>query len=257
MAEDMRTVESADGCVIAWYPGSGVGPRLLCVGGAFSGRTLWDGLIACLPGVPVHVVERRGHGLSADRPGSGPADEVADVHAVLREIGEPVVLVGHSSGALLALRAAVDAPLVRGVVAYEPPPPPPIAGVEDRLRALLAAGDRAGAVTRFLVDAVGMPERLARARLTAPGAESDLAMAHTLVHDVQLAEESVPAEPSNPVLLLLGDQSPPRMADHLHAVAQRLPHAVVRSLPGQAHFALTAAPELIAPHVLEALTTRL
>jgi alpha-beta hydrolase superfamily lysophospholipase len=49
-------------------------------------------------------------------------NEVNDVLAVAATAGEPVVLAGHSSGAVVALEAALASPAqVAGMVLYEPP----------------------------------------------------------------------------------------------------------------------------------------
>jgi pimeloyl-ACP methyl ester carboxylesterase len=50
------------------------------------------------------------------------ADEVSDVAAIVAEVGERVLLVGHSSGAVIALEAAiVSRARFAGLVLYEPP----------------------------------------------------------------------------------------------------------------------------------------
>ena len=50
------------------------------------------------------------------------AGEVADVLAVTSAVAEPILLVGHSSGAVVALEAAIASPeAFAGLVLYEPP----------------------------------------------------------------------------------------------------------------------------------------
>lgn len=116
-----RTV-SADGTEIAALV-SGEGPPVVLVHGAFgSGETSW---VPLLP----HVTDRYTcYSMSLrGRVPSGPADDLSrdrsidDVVAIAESIGEPVGLLGLSSGALLSLAAAERSDAVAAVAAYEPP----------------------------------------------------------------------------------------------------------------------------------------
>ncbi|HEV2105502.1 MAG TPA: alpha/beta hydrolase, partial [Candidatus Eisenbacteria bacterium] len=105
---------------------AGHGPVVLFVHGAngclhdFAGPLLAD----LARDHTVLALDRPGHGWSP-RP-RGPLDLAANARAVLAAARafagvEPVVLVGHSYGAAVAVRAALDAPqAVRGVVAVAP-----------------------------------------------------------------------------------------------------------------------------------------
>jgi pimeloyl-ACP methyl ester carboxylesterase len=89
------------------------------------------------------------------------AKEVEDVLALAKVLGEPMVIVGHSSGAVVALEALVAAPSAfAGAVLFEPPVatgPEPGDGALERAKAAIAAGKPGTAMQIFVCDAVGMP----------------------------------------------------------------------------------------------------
>lgn len=65
--------------------------------------------------------DRRGYGHAVDQPGPWTVDTHASDLLDLID-GRPAIVVGHSYGSHVALRAAADAPdLIRGVAVYEPP----------------------------------------------------------------------------------------------------------------------------------------
>ncbi|WP_326565890.1 alpha/beta hydrolase [Amycolatopsis rhabdoformis] len=239
-------VTSPDGVRLA-VTRTGAGSPLVLVGGAGGDHTAWDAVVPFLSrSHTVHALDRRGRGGSDDRVGSEVDDEVADVMATCVAAGGEVVLAGHSSGALLALRAARPG-VVRRVVAYEPPAvfTP---GVAQRLRSLVAAGDLAGALTLFRTAAVGLPAAVVGAMRETPQWQEDLALAHTTPYDAAIVEAGFP-EVSVPVRLVLGGASPARMATGVRRYAARV-GAEVRVLPGQQHFAQRTAPGELAAAIL-------
>ncbi len=117
----------------------------------------------------------RGRGDSSATTGHGVADEASDVLAVLRWLGAPVFLLGHSYGALCALLAAAEAPdRVARLILCEPPRPelvtPELREALERLAAgrsmpvLLQAGSESPAEL-FLTDALGAAMPSARVAL--------------------------------------------------------------------------------------------
>ena len=70
-----------------------------------------------------YLPSTRGRGLSAEQPDLSPERRVEDITAFVDSIGEPVVLIGHSRGGVLALGEAARSSAVTAAVAYEPPAP--------------------------------------------------------------------------------------------------------------------------------------
>jgi non-heme chloroperoxidase len=121
-ATRLRQVTSPDGLVLDCAKrGNPGGTPVLFLHGITDS---WRSFEPVLPWLPGHwhtvAVSQRGHGGSA-RPegGYGTRDFAADAAALIEALGlPPVVVVGHSMGAVVALRLAIDRPeLVRGVAA--------------------------------------------------------------------------------------------------------------------------------------------
>jgi pimeloyl-ACP methyl ester carboxylesterase len=97
------------------------------------------------------------------------AQEVDDILAVVRAVGGPVVIYGHSDGGVVALEALVASPSsFAGAVIYEPAAVigPPLAGeggeVLKQARAELVAGKPGKALALFLRDTIKLTPFLAR-----------------------------------------------------------------------------------------------
>jgi pimeloyl-ACP methyl ester carboxylesterase len=105
-------------CAERGVPG---GLPVLCLHGITDS---WRSFEPVMPWLPAHwhtiAMSQRGHG-GSDKPdaGYGTRHFAADAAALIETLGlPPVVVVGHSMGAVNALRLAIDRPdLVRGVVA--------------------------------------------------------------------------------------------------------------------------------------------
>ncbi len=121
----LRSMEvDAGGVRLNVAVGPGHGPPLVCIHGV--GRSGRD-FLPMLPGLvqnwQVLCPDLRGHGQSGRVPGQYlVCDYLRDIGGLLLQIGRPVVLFGHSLGALLSLAAAARWPqCVRAVVAEDPP----------------------------------------------------------------------------------------------------------------------------------------
>ena len=116
-----HSVTSGDGTTIG-YRRFGAGPGLILLNGSMgSGAHLTElaGLLS--DAFTVFVPDRRGRGLSGPyRPGNELRQELEDVAALVSETGAQD-LWGLSSGACLALHAALTIPAIRKIALFEPP----------------------------------------------------------------------------------------------------------------------------------------
>src|SRR5260370_5773275 len=118
----MKSVTSADGTVIA-YAQQGFGPALIVVDGGLRTRGGKGGLGALLaPRLTVFGYDRRGRGDSGDTLPYAVGREIEDIQALIALAGGTAALYGHSSGAALALDAALQlGDSVTRIALYEPP----------------------------------------------------------------------------------------------------------------------------------------
>lgn len=245
-----RWVESTDGTKIS-LESIGDGRPLVVVSGALFASQLWQRVVPLLaPGRRIELMDRRGRGQSGDQQPYAPERELSDLLAVLASVSGPVDLLGHSSGAILALQVAARAPAnLSRLVVYEPPvffaDADRIAeDLPERLEALLAEGKREAAVETFLREG---PRASATelSNMKAGPAWSSMVklLAHTVPYDSRI-QRAYAADPSDlarvqiPTLMLLGGASPPRMRAAAETIAGRLPNARVSEIPGQQHVAM-------------------
>jgi pimeloyl-ACP methyl ester carboxylesterase len=219
--------------------------------GLDDGRS-WQRVVAALePRYRVVCEVRRRYRL--DRPaGCSMAEEADDVVALAEASGEPVLVVGHSSGGIVALEALLRAPSAfAGTLVYEAPvelTPGEFAPAVRRAEEALRAGRPGRAPTIFFGDVVGVPRteaRLAGAvmgllprwRALAPRQIADLAAIDAL--GVRL---DAYAGIRTPVLLLGGGRSPAHLRERTRALARAIPGARTVVLPDQGHAANRRAP---------------
>lgn len=260
-ANSSPTVTVTDGTTIA-YERSGTGPTLIMVYGATQHRAVDSGRVEraarLAPNFTVIHYDRRGRGESTDaRPYTVGREtverEVEDLDALVDQFGGPALVWGHSSGAALALHAAVRlGEKVRGLALYEPPFNDGGAA-RQRWRAYraqldraLEAGDRGAAVQLFMRQ-VGLSEDELAGLSRSPGWARLEAVALTLGYDAAVMgeEAAVPralaAQVRCPALVMDGGASPPFMTAAARALAAAIPRAAHRTLEGQTHHVAAAA----------------
>ena len=255
----MLTIATAAGDVS--YTVKGSGPPLVLVHGAFSDHeSNWASVASELQRhARVYTVARRGRGATEVTRGHALEDEALDVLAVVRAIGEPVALVGHSYGAHCALVAAASEPhRVAKLVLYEPASPHLLrSGAFAALETLAAAGAWHQFAYAFFANVLQVPsEDLDALR--------DSADWPPIVGDARASLEDLRALRAYdfdanrfgnlhvPVLLQVGSESP-RELYVTDALAAALPDARVEVLAGQAHEGMTTAPAQYVASVLRFL----
>ena len=261
----MFTLRTDRGITISWEQhGRADAPPLVLSHGAFSDhRTNWEFVVDRLAQeFSVYATARRGRGETDATRHHSIVDEAHDLIAVLKEIGTPVSLLGHSYGAHVALIAATEAPeLVARLILYEPAWPSLASeAVLQKLRTRAEAGDWNGFCTYFFVDVLRVPaEEIDQVRQTAlwqpilddaPASLHDIAALSRLEVDLSNVEKL-----TMPTLLQTGSESPQELY-LTDALARRIPNATVGILQDQAHEGMTTAPDQYVESVLGFLLGR-
>ncbi len=256
----MQTISSADNTPIA-FERSGSGPPLVLVHGTTADHTRWAPVLPTLEEqFTVYAIDRRGRGESGDADEYELEREFEDVAAVVDSVDEPVILLGHSYGALCSLEAALLTDNLRALVLYEPPIPVDDHEVyqEDELaemKSLLEEGDDEQALVVFLSEIADIPAAQIETLRSAPNWQARVDAAHTAYRETQ-APDSYQFEPARfdrmttPTLLLAGGESPQWFRDAVESVNDALPDSRIVVLEGQEHVAINTAPELFVDTVL-------
>ncbi|MBF4994760.1 alpha/beta hydrolase [Arthrobacter gandavensis] len=237
-AEASGRVLSADGTPIAWQR-RGEGPPLVVVDPVMLDRTTsgMAGVAELLAaGHTVYTYDRRGKGESGDGEQYTPESEVDDLLAVVETAGGTAALLGTSSGAVLALRAASESAVISSVIAVEPPLTEDSAedpDIRPELDELLAAGDRAAAV-RLFQESIGVPAEIIESSDTGPFEPA----AHTISYDLTLLLETDVRSLTGirvPVLVLASSGSDDRLREWARETAELLPGGSFQLLEGSWH----------------------
>lgn len=269
------TVRSADGTRIA-FSRTGHGPPLILIDGALCHRGFGPNrkLATRLQrDFTIVTYDRRGRGDSGDSAGYADAveREVEDVAALAAAVGGSAHLYGISSGGALALEAARSLPdMVEGLAVYEIPfvvdggRPPARPDLTAEVAQLVANGRRGAAVKLFMREAVRLPGFLVGAMPFLPGWRANKGLAHTLAYDLSVMGDGQSGRPlgddprrdwgsiTAPTLVANGGRSPDWIRSAAAQLAEVLPRAQHRCLPGQRHYVKADA---IAPVLVEHFAT--
>jgi pimeloyl-ACP methyl ester carboxylesterase len=257
-------VTSKDSTTIA-FDRSGEGPPIVLVGGALADRSAAAELAAQLaPHFSVVAFDRRGRGDSGDTAPYAVEREVEDIEALIIEVGGQAFVLGHSSGAVLALESARTLPdRITKLALYEPPfivddsRPLLPADYVTHLDDLVTAGRRGDAVEFFMTTAVGVLAEVVAGMREQPFWSSLESTAHTLAYDGTIMGETMGGSPAPlerwasvgvPTLVMDGGASPDWQRQAVRALVNVLPDARQRTLEGQDH---GPASEVLAPVLVE------
>jgi pimeloyl-ACP methyl ester carboxylesterase len=273
-------VTSADGTQIA-VTITGDGPPLVVCPGSLATARDWQLVARALaPLMTTYAVDRRGHGNSGDDPAYSLEREQDDLAAVIELAGPGVTLLGHSYGGAIALsltrrlalnRLRLTAPAQippepARLVLYEPPlaldEPVGGAALEPYAQAV-GADDLDTALAIGLREFVGMPDDAIAAMRQQPIWTRLSGMTPSWTREITALDEFCAgldgdlgrfAVVAIPVLLLMGELSPPWLTTASRRLARFLPDVTVAELPGQAHdahvFAATTVADQIAQFAL-------
>jgi pimeloyl-ACP methyl ester carboxylesterase len=259
MDYDTGFVRSQDGTTIGCRRLGHRGPAVILLHGGMQAAQNYMRLARFLAAdFTVCVVDRRGRGLSGPHGTDYRVErEVEDVRALVAQTGATRIF-GLSSGALVALRSALETPALERVALYEPPLSlngSVNAAWLPRFDREIAAGHPAAAVvtvlkglgvdpvfTRLpravLVPAVAVGTRLQR--MSAPGDVAIADLIPTQRFDMKIVEELADtlgayADLPSDVLHLGGSKSPAFLVTALDALEGTLPRRRLVTFPGLDH----------------------
>lgn len=260
----MKTVTSKDGTAIA-FDQWGSGPAIILVDGALQYRAFDQGMVQLAELLSQHFTvlhyDRRGRGDSTDTLPYALEREIEDIEAIIDEAGGSASLYGISSGAALAMEAAITLPnKVSKLAMFEAPYNDDEAARQawkeyvKQLRALLADGRKGDAVGLFMMLVGASAEDVEGIRQTPmwPLWES---IGHTLAYDhiAALGEEAaIPTERAArvamPALVMDGSESFPFMHTTALTLANAMPKGQHHTVEGQTH---EVSAEALAPVLID------
>ena len=265
MGETLSGTVTTEGGTPVAYRRYGKGPPLLLIHGTASDHSRWSPVLPVLEErFSVYAIDRRGRGGSGDSDRYEIEREFEDVAAVVDSLGEPVNLLGHSYGGLLALEAALLTRNIRKLVLYDP-------GIEvggeeiyphevvERLEALLVHGDRDGVVETTMREVAGLQPEVVEYMRSQPTWQARVAAAHTIPRELR-AVKAYSFDPERfvnlgtPALMLAGGKSPVAFRKAVEAVDEALRDSRLVVMEGQGHAAMDTGTELFTTEVLRFLT---
>lgn len=244
----------------------GEGPPVVFLhGGMTDGEHAWNGL---LPHITDHFTcylpSTRGAGLSEEHDDLRPERNMEDLHAFIDSIGEPVGLVGHSTGGTFSFGAVQMGADVTALATYEP--------------AVFELWEEGEDARRFEEGVTKMAEAASEGRLTDAARhllsvfanDNELTVMEeeghfehaaqyvpVLLETLRQANQSTAPSPNDPaelatisipIMLVYGSETTTAHADSIHYLDEHLSKSRVRKLDGLGHM----APELGEPAVADA-----
>lgn len=253
----MQIFRAADGAELTYEEGGAGSPAVLFIHGWQADRSVWREAIEALgPGVRAIAVDLRGAGTSRNALGPFALERFAtDLRELVESLGVgPIILVGHSMGGTVALRFALDAPLLtRGLVLISPVPASGGDYSEKGEAYLRATAGDADAARKWLARTfAGTPDEAMLERVCAAAGRADRDASLESFEswaraDFAEATRSITA----PVLVIAPQHDVPEM--YQRKVAALLPNARYVVLPECGHYAILERPREIAELIREFL----
>lgn len=243
----MKITKSKDGTRLA-YDVFGQGPALVYVTGATCFRQFFpivkDARIFAEK-FKVYTYDRRGRGDSEDTQPYSIEREIEDLEAIIDAAGGSAFVYGHSSGAVLALEAALRIPhkiakvfLYDAAYLHREEDREQYAGLEQEVSNLLRQRKNGQAVKRFLIG-IGMPKAFAYLLPLMPGWKQIKGLAPTLMYDIGLTRDLPPLDRAKqvkiPIQITYGEKSPESMHGVSNQLAKAIPGSILFQVPKQDH----------------------
>ncbi len=254
---------------------AGAGPGVVCLHANASNAGQWRGLMSILSTqFQVSAIDSHGAGQGPPWPTDrrlGLHDEVALLEPVFAAAGSAVVLVGHSYGAAVALKAALMHPgRVRALALYEPtlfglldadsPAPNAADGIRDAVadcEAALASGDAPAAACIFIDYWMGAGSWAAMPPARRPAIVAAIA-------NIGGWSRALFGEPASradlatidvPVLLMTGSQSTASSLGVARLLERTLPRCRTQAFAGLGHMGPVTHPETVNAAIAHFLDT--
>lgn len=253
---DRGTVTAADGTVIS-YQRLGQGAPLVVCHGSFAMAKDWLPFAERMAAThAVFLYDRRGRGDSPATPDFAIDAEMDDLAAMIDLAGPGAALLGHSFGGGCALALAARIGFSGPLIVYEPRHSargPVSRGHIPDIRRLLATGDLDGATDFALAHVVGLPAPSIAGLRASPLWERFRQTIGAFPNELRLLDDLAWQQGdldaiAGPCTLLTGENSPvlPAAVSPDTALCALLPAMRLCTVPGQGHFAYSAAPGLLA-----------
>jgi pimeloyl-ACP methyl ester carboxylesterase len=205
-------------------------------------------------------MDRRGHGES--EPGSNYTlqKESEDVVAALNAEADPVFVLGHSIGGVIALESAFMTNKISKLVLYEPPLQDlDHTAVADRMEQLIQSGNREAALLTFLREIVMMSPKEIEIMKARPVWPTRVAAVDVQIREIRaLSQYRFDANRMRklkiPLLLLTGsDTASPQLKQAIKSLMGALPHRTLFVFQGEGHNAMDTKPQQFAEVVMNFL----
>lgn len=256
----MKTVKSKDGTVLA-YNTYGAGPALVCITGAGTFRQFKPVVKEAktfAKEFTVYSYDRRGRGDSGNTLPYSLDREIEDIEAIIDAAGGEAYIYGHSSGAVLALEAAlrIEPKISKAIIhdasyVHDQTEKRSYAVLRSKVQSFIDAGENAGAMRAFL-KGIGLPKAFVYLLQFTPDWRMMTKLAPTLEYDMTLTSDIPPLDRLSaikvPIQVVYGGKNPVGIEDVAEQLVRTIPNAALIRLDKQTH--------IVKPNVILPLLTK-